>query len=307
MNHRLFLKGNEAAAPLSAWSVSVLILLICASVVLSLAATGSQAQSGQPDTREAPQKPSLFIIGDSTVRNGNADGVGWGEVIAQHFDTDRIDIHNRAIAGRSSRTFRLEGRWEKVLQEAKPGDFVMIQFGHNDGANPTDAEKPRGSLRGMGDETVTWHHPQLDREETIHTYGWYMRQYVKEAKEKGLIPIVLSYVPRAPRRGQEMQTELDDMYGTWSRQVAEQTDAAFINLYGRIAREYTEMEAQRPHSVKERFFVGGDRDYTHTVRAGAELNARKLVEGIRDLEGDAAELAEYLKESPATQPVGAAG
>lgn len=242
-------------------------------------------------------KPALWIIGDSTVRNGAGDGVGWGEVIAEHFDTDRIDIQNKAIGGRSSRTYRLEGRWEDVLKNAKPGDFVLMQFGHNDGANPTDPQKPRGSVRGMGDETVVWHHPQLEREETIHTYGWYMKHYVTEAKEAGLVPIVLSYVPRAPRQGETMNTELDDLYGSWSKQVADETGAAFINLYGRVAEEYAEMEAEQPHSVKEKLFVGGDRDYTHTVRAGAELNAKKVVDGIRDLEGDAGKLADYLTEN----------
>lgn len=268
--------------------------LLMAALALSLTATASADESATRPAADA--KPTLFIIGDSTVKNGNADGVGWGEVISEHFDLDRIDVENHAIAGRSSRTFRLEGRWDRVLEKAKPGDFVLIQFGHNDGADPQDPQKPRGSLRGMGDETVTWFHPHLEREEIIHTYGWYMRQYVKEAKEAGLIPIVASYVPRAPRHGQTISTDLDDMYGTWSKQVAEQTDVAFLNLYGLIAEEYAKMEAEQPHSVKEKLFVGGDRDYTHTVKAGAELNAKKVVEGIRDLEGKAGKLANYLED-----------
>ena len=261
-------------------------------------------RSAVASTARAEAERTLWIIGDSTVRNGNGDGVGWGEVLAEHFDTDRIAIANRAIGGRSSRTYRLEGRWQAVLDEAKPGDFVLIQFGHNDGANPQDPEKPRGSLRGIGEETVNWTHPHLNEPETIHTYGWYMRQYVAEAKGAGLTPIVVSYVPRAPRRGEEMRVELDELYGTWSKQVAEQADAAFINLYGRVAEKYRAMEQEQPHSVKERLFVGGDRDYTHTVLAGAELNAVTLLEGIRDLDGDAGELATFLKENvehPATR------
>lgn len=270
--------------------------LLVAAFALSLT---TNAIADEPAPRpETNTKPTLFLIGDSTVKNGHNNGVGWGEVIGEHFDLDRINVENHAIGGRSSRTFRLEGRWDRVLKAAKPGDFVLIQFGHNDGANPQDPDKPRGSLRGMGEETVTWFHPHLEREETIHTYGWYMRQYVKEAKEAGLIPIVVSYVPRAPRRGQTISTELDDLYGTWSKQVAQQTDAAFLNLYGLVAEAYAKMEAEQPHSVKETLFVGGDRDYTHTVKAGAELNAKKVVEGIRDLEGKAATLADYLKDAP---------
>ena len=273
-----------------------LLLVALIGSVFALVGPPAQAQESEPS------KPNLWIIGDSTVKNGAYGGVGWGEVIEPYFDTDRITIHNRAIGGRSSRTFRLEGRWSDVLENAKPGDFVMIQFGHNDGANPQDPEKPRGSLRGMGEETVDWMHPQRNEPETIHTYGWYMRQYVKEAQEAGLTPIVLSYVPRAPREGQTMSVELDDMYGTWSKEVAEQTNAAFVNLYGLVAEAYATMEAEQPHSVKETLFVGGDRDYTHTVQAGAELNAKKLVEGIRNLDGEAGKLADFLKDEPTTQP-----
>src|SRR5687768_18121597 len=79
------------------------------------------------------QKPVLFIIGDSTVKNGDGTGrnnqMGWGSVIHPYFDTTRLSIRNHAIGGRSSRTFITEGRWEKVLEQLKPGDFVIIQFG----------------------------------------------------------------------------------------------------------------------------------------------------------------------------------
>ena len=72
--------------------------------------------------------PTLWLIGDSTVRLGEGDGVGWGEVLGEHFDLGRLRIDNRAMPARSSRTFRSEGRWADVLGLAKPGDFVMLQF-----------------------------------------------------------------------------------------------------------------------------------------------------------------------------------
>lgn len=249
---------------------------------------------------EAVELPTLWIIGDSTARNGNADGVGWGEVIAQHFDTERIRVQNKAIGGRSSRTFRTEGRWAKVIEEAKPGDFVLMQFGHNDPIAPDDPERPRGTLRGVGDETVEIIHPHTGEPEIVHTFGWYMRQYIREAKEKGMVPIVCSYIPRAPRKGQTPNPELSS-YALYAQQVAVQDGAAFIDLYGRVARDYVSLEAETPHSVKEQFFVGGDRDYTHTNRAGAERNAQHVVDGIRDCAGGAGELADYLAQTPAVK------
>jgi len=87
--------------------------------------------------------PTVFFIGDSTVKNGRDDGAGglwgWGNPIVASFDLKRINVQNRALEGRSSRTFITEGLWDKVLADMKPGDFVLIQFGHNDGGAINDA------------------------------------------------------------------------------------------------------------------------------------------------------------------------
>src|SRR5690606_10827080 len=92
--------------------------------------------------------PTLFLIGDSTVHNGSGHGAdsmwGWGSLLDEHFDATKIKVMNRAIGGRSSRTFLTEGRWDEVLKEIRPGDFVMMQFGHNDGGGLT-GNRGRGS------------------------------------------------------------------------------------------------------------------------------------------------------------------
>ncbi len=276
------------------------VLLLCALVVLCANAVvlgDEQAADGASE-----EKSALWIIGDSTVRNGSNDGVGWGEVIGEYFDQEKITIQNRAIGGRSSRTFRTEGRWEKILEEAKPGDYVLMQFGHNDPIAPDDPKRPRGTIRGIGDETVEITHPHTGEQEIVHTFGWYMRMYVREAKEKGMIPIVCSYVPRAPRKGETPDPTLRS-YALYAQQVAEQEDAAFIDLFGRIARDYAEIEAKQPHAVKENLFVEGDRDYTHTRSAGAERNAQHVAKGIVDLDGEAGELARYLIGAPDQEQV----
>src|SRR6476619_7401283 len=80
--------------------------------------------------------PTLYLIGDSTVHNGNGDGSngqwGWGEPLADYFDAAKIKVVNRARGGRSSRTFLTEGLWDTVMAALQPGDFVIMQFGHND-------------------------------------------------------------------------------------------------------------------------------------------------------------------------------
>ncbi|MEQ1646348.1 MAG: GDSL-type esterase/lipase family protein, partial [Pyrinomonadaceae bacterium] len=101
-----------------------------------------------------PKLPTLFIVGDSTL-NSNAPMRGWGQELAQFFELSKINVVNRAIGGRSSRTFQYEGRWDKVLSELKKGDFVLIQFGHNDVGKVGDpAAKDRPAIHGEGDETM---------------------------------------------------------------------------------------------------------------------------------------------------------
>ena len=114
--------------------------------------------------------PRLFLIGDSTVRNNTRGQVGWGTPLVALFDSSQIKVENRALAGRSSRTFFTEGLWEKVLKDIGPGDYVLMQFGHNDGGGLNDP-KGRASLKGTGEETqeVT----KEGEQEIVHTYGWY--------------------------------------------------------------------------------------------------------------------------------------
>jgi lysophospholipase L1-like esterase len=77
----------------------------------------------------------VFIIGDSTVANYNVNvypQAGWGQVIQPYFDSLAVQVINRAIGGRSSRSFYQEGRFTSVLSEMQKGDYLLIQFGHND-------------------------------------------------------------------------------------------------------------------------------------------------------------------------------
>ena len=93
---------------------------------------------------------TIFIIGDSTAANKDISKGklerGWGMVLQSYFD-DNIRIDNRALNGRSSRSFINEGHWDKVLQSMKPGDYVIIQFGHNDEKPKADRQAQRDAHR----------------------------------------------------------------------------------------------------------------------------------------------------------------
>lgn len=222
-------------------------------------------------------KAALYIIGDSTVKNGQgtgSDGLwGWGNFIEPYFDTTRIAIHNHAIGGRSSRTFITEGRWNRVLDQLQAGDFVLIQFGHNDGG-PMATGRARASIKGNGNETEEVTLEATGENEVVHSYGWYLRKYIKDAKAKGATPIILSPVPRNIWKDGKVARASED-YGKWAKEAAKEGEAYFIDLNEIVAQRY---EQEGEEKVDGQYFI---EDHTHTTEAGAKVNAAAVIEGIR--------------------------
>lgn len=220
--------------------------------------------------------PALFVVGDSTANN-NANGArGWGDPLVAYFDSAKINVLNRARAGRSSRTFITEGLWDKVLGELKPGDFVLIQFGHNDGG-PLNTDRARGSLPGIGAETKEVVMPN-GKNEVVHTFGWYMRKLVNDARAKGATPIVLSLTVRNIWKEGRVEHG-PGKFGQWAAEVATSQGVVFIDLTTIVADRYEQLGEE---SVKELFAT----DHTHTSPQGAELNAASVVAGLKALKKD---------------------
>jgi len=232
-------------------------------------------------------KPVLYIIGDSTVKNGDGTGknnqMGWGTLMAPYFDTNKISVRNHAIGGRSSRTFITEGRWQRILDELKPGDYVIMQFGHNDASPLDDTARARGTIRGTGEESKEIYNPITKKQEVVYTYGWYMRKYVNETKAKGAIPIICSPVPR--NNFKDGKVNRDD-YVQWAKSTADTTGAFFIDINTMIADEYEKLGPEKVNT----FFPA---DHTHTNLEGAQLNVEMVVKGIRGLKK--CKLHKYLK------------
>ena len=219
-------------------------------------------------------RPTLYIIGDSTVRNNMTNGQwGWGNLISAFLDSSKIAVNNQAMSGRSTRTFIKEQRWEKVLSTLKKGDFVIMQFGHNEGSKPdTTKGGYRGVLKGVTEDSLalTWPDGSL---EIVHSYGWYLKKFIRDAKAKGAIPIVCSMIPRNEfREGKVLRCDKD--YGKWAKEAAQQAGAFFIDLNGITADKY---DAMGDAAVKA-FFPG---DHTHTNEAGARVNAQSVISGLR--------------------------
>jgi lysophospholipase L1-like esterase len=187
-------------------------------------------------------------------------------------------VVNRAVGGLSSRTFLTFGDWDRVLAMLKPGDFVIMQFGHNDSSAPDDKLRARGTLAGVGEETREIDNPLSMQRETVHTYGWYLKKFIADARAHGATPIVCSPVPRKAWRDGKI-VRVSTTYRKWASEVAASESVAFVDLDEIIALRY---EAMGPEKVEAMFADAG----THTTRAGAELNAECVVEGLKALKHD---------------------
>lgn len=246
----------------------------------------------------AAGKPALFLIGDSTIRNGYNDNgetagqFGWGHMMKYHFDTRRIDVVNDAMGGTSSRSYLVSPTlWGLVEPMLRPGDYVLVAFGHNDSG---------ASARGNGDEIVprppapqrppgATPLPPVPQGEMMHSFGWYMRQYIKLIRARGAHPIVLSLIPRNRwRDGKVIRNDAD--YALWASQAAEQEKAPFIPLNTIIADRY---DALGQDKVTADFFP--PKEVVHPNWTGAAFNAACTVEGLKALKSP---LAGFLVSAP---------
>lgn len=220
----------------------------------------------------------IYIIGDSTVQTYNESYypmMGWGQVLDLFFDAGKVQITNKAIGGRSSRSFWEQGRWTEVVNMLDSNDYVFIQFGHND---------------------RDWSEPE--RYTDTADYKDYLRIYVNETREKGATPVLISPMIMNAWNGsvpRNVFTEGANDYRGAMLEVAEELDALFVDLnmksYDLIKELGPEYAAMFLHMGLEPGeypnYPDGSTDVgTHYQEMGALQMAKLIVEGITELEED---------------------
>jgi lysophospholipase L1-like esterase len=249
-------------------------------VLLGLTLASFAQESAPPaapaaDPAAPPALPTIWIAGDSTAQNGSPVATGWGRMFGDYFDPAKVNVVNRALGGRSSRTFITEGHWDKLVAGLKAGDSVLIQFGHNDGAARNGPRIARGSLDGLGEETEDIDNVVTKQKETVHTFGWYVRKMIADTRAKGATPILLSLTVRDYWKDGKVERG-SGRYGEWSRELAGAEKTAFIDHTRLIADRYDLLG----HECVNAFFP---RDHVHTGADGARLNAWLAVSGLKGL------------------------
>lgn len=228
---------------------------------------------------QAKQKPTIFIIGDSTVKNGKGDGAGnqwgWGDPIAFYFDSAKVTVKNHALGGTSSRTFQSKGFWKTVFDRLKKGDFVLMQFGHNDNGPVNDTLRARGTIKGIGEETEEIDNLITKQHEIVHSCGWYLRKMVQETQSKGAIPVIITPIPRNYWENNQIK-RTPESYPAWAMKIARQEKVYAIDLNKSMSDELDLLGEWR---ASERFLYVGD--HTHTTDEGALMSSSLVVKGIQ--------------------------
>ncbi len=242
-----------------------------------------------PEVKREEGKPVVFITGDSTVKNEDKDSLGmwgWGSQAGDIFDTGKITVANEAKAGRSTRTYLEEGRWERVYNAIRPGDFVLIQFGHND-IGDIDRGKARGVIACARDTSHVYRVEKDGRtyNEVVYSFGWYLKKFIDDVREKGGTPVLVSLTPRNEWHDGKVERR-NDSYGEWYREVAAETSAEFVDLHNITADALDRMGQEEAKAYY-------NNDHTHTSLKGARLNAQGIARGLRDINSP---LARYLKQ-----------
>lgn len=278
----------------------------CASSVPAAVNTDpARAQVALPEPAN-PDLPSIILIGDSTVRNGRDDGQGkgpagqwgWGNPLAAHVDTTKVNLVNRAVGGLSSRTYLTSGHWRRTLAFVKAGDVVLMQFGHNDASAVNDDKRARGTIRGVGDEAQEIVNQLTGKPELVHSYGWYLRLFIADIRAKGATPVVVSLIPRKAWDAAGLARRDTDTYAGWAAAVAQSEKTGFIDLNAMAASRY---DALGREAVMQLFPLTTPDERIHTNWAGAELNAELVATGLRAL--GYAPLAGWLKPREDVRPV----
>jgi lysophospholipase L1-like esterase len=211
----------------------------------------------------------LFLVGDSTMADkpliGNPER-GWGQVFPLFF-SDAVTVENHARNGRSTKSFLREGRWDVVVDRLQRGDYVFIQFGHNDSKR---------------EDTTRYAEPHTD-------YKANLLRFIRDTREKGATPVLLTPVSR---RRFDSTGAFYDVHGDYPgvvREVAQSENVALIDLHKKSWKLFADLGEERTKSlflwIAPGLFSslpGGKHDDTHFSWRGAASMASLVVEGLKE-------------------------
>lgn len=233
----------------------------------------------------AKEPVTVFLAGDSTMApklETKRPETGWGERLQKHFDEQRVRVDNHAMNGRSTRTFISEGRWQKLIDKVQKGDYVLIQFGHNDQSKE-----------------------KVDRYTTPDDFRANLARFVAEVRAKQATPVLLTPVMR---RRFDKGGKFYDVHGEYpdlTRRVAAEQRVALIDMHrmsekvlvGHGPEESRRLFLQLKAGENPNYPQGVD-DNTHFSPLGADIMAALAADGFRERKLG---LVKFLKKTAAAK------
>ncbi|KAH8902345.1 SGNH hydrolase [Coniochaeta sp. PMI_546] len=227
--------------------------------------------------------PTIYLAGDSTMAKLSAPTDGWGQYLSKYVT---IPVVNKAIAGRSARSFTVENRFAEIEKLLNPNDIVVIEFGHNDGGSPNSAsDNGRSDCPGTGSETCK----SGKDGSVVYTFGHYVEAAAKSYIAKGASVVVSSQTPNNVWEGGKFNgspSRFVAYAATAAKNVGE--GASFVDHFQATADMYLKLGAAKTNALFPK-------DHTHTSPEGADLVAQAFAEAVaRDFNGTTP-LKAYLK------------
>ncbi|KAJ6575280.1 SGNH hydrolase [Mycena capillaripes] len=212
---------------------------------------------------------TVYLAGDSTMaKGGGGSGTdGWGQYLGQYLT---IPVVNSAIAGRSARSYTDEGRFTTLINTVKSGDFVIIEFGHNDGLSGA-VDNGREDAFGDVYSTTATVTESDGSTVVIHTFTFYMQNAIVALKAKGANVIVSSQTPDNIWSGSSIAA--GPRFVLYAQEVAATNSATYVDHYSYVAQAYDKIGET---TVNTYYPI----DHTHTLPVGAQVVAQAFVRGL---------------------------
>lgn len=261
------------------------------------------AVAGMPNVWGATGESKIikvFLAGDSTVKTygpGKTTG-GWGEYLQNYFNPQKVQVVNKAEGGRSSRSFINQGRLKEILDQIGAGDYLFIQFGHNDSATGSEYELDRSVNAGTPDAAGIYPVTPavlVDTPQELAAYGpkyypyqsgtfkWYLKQFVDGAKAKGAVPVLVTPVSRRYFNGAKIKPHHgpNDCYVTCVLQLAQETKVDCLDMFVKTKAMYEKVGPKASEQYQDTK-ANGSLDNTHYNKYGGFVVGAMVAEAIKE-------------------------
>ncbi len=214
-------------------------------------------------------KPTLYVAADSTAQSYKASQApqqGWGYYLKDYF-SGNVTVDNRAIAGRSSKSFYDNGRLTSILDQIKPGDYLLVDFGINDGAS--SQPERYAPVCGNADNP------------TKGSFEYYMTFYIKGALDKGATPILMSPTLSIKNQTQPFKVGYRNIDSA-CQALAKKYKIPYFDLGAAMVNDFN----KRDYNTVKKYYMGGatgGTDFTHFTETGAKVTAQIICSGIKSL------------------------